>query len=247
PGAIVLLDGVAGRERQPLLAWQRYGQGSVYMFGTASTQRWQMSLPPEDQRHETFWRQLLHALADATPQRVSLRAERGVYEDDSRIALEADLRQADYQPLTQAEVEVLVSPEQGAAYTQRLEPSGNGDGRYVGVVDAQQPGLYRIDLRARSGKTEQGTATTFVRREDGVIEHFAREQHRSVLERIAKMTGGRYWRLDELGGLTAAIPYTKAGIVERQMLDLWNIPIVFLILLALKLGEWALRLKWGRL
>ena len=42
------------------------------------------------------------------------------------------------------------------------------------------------------------------------------------------MTGGRYWTLDELDGLAAAIPYSKAGIVERQTLDLWNLPIVFL-------------------
>jgi hypothetical protein len=47
--------------------------------------------------------------------------------------------------------------------------------------------------------------------------------------------------------MAGAIPYSKAGIVERQTLDLWNLPIVFLTLLALKLGEWLLRLRWGRL
>ena len=57
-------------------------------------------------------------------------------------------------------------------------------------------------------------------------------QHRAVLERLAAMTGGRYWPLDDLDGLAAAIPYSKAGVVERQTLDLWNLPIVFLVLLA---------------
>ena len=55
------------------------------------------------------------------------------------------------------------------------------------------------------------------------------------------------WPLSELDGLAGAIPYSKAGIVERQTLDLWNLPIVFLVLLALKLSEWLLRLRWGRL
>jgi hypothetical protein len=68
-----------------------------------------------------------------------------------------------------------------------------------------------------------------------------------VLERIAQMTGGRYWTLDELPGLASAIPYSKAGVIERLTLDLWNLPIVFLLLLLLKLAEWGLRLKWGRL
>ncbi len=66
-----------------------------------------------------------------------------------------------------------------------------------------------------------------------------------MLERIANVTGGRYWRRSRLDGLAGAIPYSKAGIVERQTLDLWNLAIVFLTLLALKLGEWLLRLLMG--
>jgi hypothetical protein len=80
-----------------------------------------------------------------------------------------------------------------------------------------------------------------------VLEHYGIRQNRPLLERIASSTGGKYWRLDQLHQLAAAIPYSKAGIVERQMLDLWNLPIVFLVLLGLKLGEWLLRLRWGRL
>ena len=102
-------------------------------------------------------------------------------------------------------------------------------------------------MNARAGNKEVGSAVTHVLRNDGVAEHFATYQHRDLLERIANVTGGRYWPLSELDGLAGAIPYSKAGIVERQTLDLWNLPIVFLALLALKLGEWLLRLRWGRL
>jgi len=31
----------------------------------------------------------------------------------------------------------------------------------------------------------------------------------------------------------------------RQINDLWNMPIVFLVLLAARCGEWLLRRKWG--
>jgi len=249
PGAIVLLEGqsankAAGNDRYPLLVWQRYGRGSTYLLASASTQRWQMSLPPEDQRHETFWRQLTHALADEALRPATVRAERSVYADERRIAVDAELRDPRYAPVNLPSVEARITPETGAAYVQSMSASGNGDGRYHATFDAEQPGLYRVDVLDKAGAA---TATTFVRRQDNVIEHFGREQQRPVLERIARMTGGRYWTLDELSGLAAAIPYTKAGIVERQMLDLWNIPIVFIVLLALKLGEWALRLKWGRL
>jgi hypothetical protein len=80
-----------------------------------------------------------------------------------------------------------------------------------------------------------------------VLEHFGTRQNRSLLERVAASTGGRYWRLDDLDGLADAMRYSKAGIVERQTLDLWNLPLIFLLLLALKATEWLLRYKWRTL
>jgi hypothetical protein len=247
PGAIVLLDAVAERGREPLLVWQRYGRGATYLLGTSSTMRWQMQLPPEDQRHETFWRQFMHALADNTPQRATLTSERTVYNDEHSVTLEAEIANEEFAPISDAEIELLIAPEREAPFTQVMRPSGNGDGRYVATLDAPSAGLYRIDMNARRGGQTIAAATTHVRRADGVVEHFATRQNRPVLERIAAMTGGRYWSIDDLKGLAAAIPFSKAGIVERQTLDLWNLPIVFLVLLLLKLGEWLLRLSWGRL
>lgn len=250
PGAIVLLDAQVERGRIPLLVGQNYGRGATYILGTASTMRWQMHLPPTDLRHEMFWRQLLHALADRAPSRVSLSSNRTVYNDERRVELQAEVRDEQFEPINDARVELLVAPERDPAFVQPMQPSGKNDGRYVATIDAPSTGLYRIDMTAHPAGAEEGgalTATTHVRRNDGVLENFATQQHRAVLERIASVTGGRYWTLDELDGLAAAIPYSKAGIVERQTLDLWNLPIVFLVLLLLKLTEWLLRLKWGRL
>jgi len=129
----------------------------------------------------------------------------------------------------------------------QMQSAESGDGRYTASFDAPATGLYRIDMNARPANGPPQSATAHVRRNDGVLEQYGARQNRAVLERIAAMTGGRYWKLTELNQLAAAIPYSKTGIVERQALELWNLPIVFLALLALKLIEWALRLKWGRL
>jgi uncharacterized membrane protein len=247
PGAIVLLDAIADRGRSPLLVWQHYGRGATFVLGTASTLRWQMRMPAEDQSHELFWRQLLHAIAATAAPRTSLSADRSVYDDEHAVTLEAQLRDERFEPINDASVELLVAPERQPSFTQTMQASGQGDGRYVATIDAAAAGLYRIDMTARAGGREVGSAVTQILRNDGVAEHFATRQHRDVLERIAAMTGGRYWPLADLDGLAAAIPYSKAGVVERQTLDLWNLPIVFLALLALKLGEWLLRLRWGRL
>lgn len=247
PGAIVLLEAVGENAREPLLVWQRFGRGATYLLGTSSTLRWQMHLPPDDQRHETFWRQLLHALADATPPRAALRSERSVYDDERSITLEAQIYDEAFSPVSDAQVELLIAPERDAPYTRSMRPSGNEDGRYFATVDAASTGLYRIDMRATRHGAPIASATAHVRRTDGIVEHFGIRQNRALLERIAALTGGRYWSVDDLDGLVAAIPYSKAGIVERQTLDLWNVPIALVLLLALKLAEWSLRLRWGRL
>jgi uncharacterized membrane protein len=247
PGAIVLLEGTADRTRMPLLLWQHYGRGATFMLTTASTLRWQMQLPPEDESHEIFWRQLLHAISATAPSRASIEPERLAYDDERNVRLVAEVRNERFEPINDASVELRIAPQTEPAFSQPMQPSGQGDGRYVASLDAATAGLYRIEMTARAGSREVGSAVTHVLRNDGVAEHFATQQHRAALERLAAMTGGRYWPLADLEGLTAAIPYSKAGVIERQTLDLWNLPIVFLLLLALKLGEWLLRLRWGRL
>jgi uncharacterized membrane protein len=247
PGAIVLMEGAGDRSRTPLLVWQHYGRGATFVLATASTLRWQMHLPPEDESHEVFWRQLLHAISAKAPPRASIQPERLAYDDERNVRLVAELRNERFEPINDASVELRIAPQAEAAFVQSMQPSGQGDGRYVAGIDAASAGLYRIEMTAQAGGREVGNAITHVLRNDGVAEHFATHQHRPVLERLAAMTGGRYWPLDDLDGLAAAIPYSKAGVVERQTLDLWNLPIVFLLLLLLKVSEWLLRLRWGRL
>ena len=247
PGAVVLLEAVGSDGRRPLLLSQRYGRGTTYLMGTASTWRWQMLLPHEDERYRTFWRQLLHALAAGAPQRSSLTTERKIYDDERRVVVQAELRDEQFKPIDTAAVEVNAIDEQGGSAVMPMQHSSQGEGRYIATVDANATGLYRFEMQARVGDQQLGPAATHVRRNEGVLEHFETYQHRALLERVAHATGGRYWQLDQLADLPEAIRYSKAGILERQTLDLWNLPAVFALLLALKSAEWLLRRRWQRL
>lgn len=249
PGAIVLVEAISASSRtaQPLLVWQHYGRGATYLLGTASTWRWKMRLPHQDQRHHTFWRQLLHALASDAPARTSLTTTHKVYDDEKKVVVNAELRNERYEPINDAAVELTLTSDDGATSQQPMIPSGQGDGRYTATVQADGPGLYRLSMKAMQGKTEVASAQTHIRRNNGIVEHFGTQQNRALLQRIADATGGRYWRLDQLNELPEALRYSKAGVVERQTLDLWNLPALFLLLLALKGAEWLLRLRWKTL
>jgi len=247
PGAVVLLEAQSAQRTDPLLVWQRYGRGSTWLMATASTWRWQMRLPLEDQRHELFWRQLLHALAAPAPAALSLEPERTVYEDEGSAQIEAQVLDETFRPVPGAVLAVTAAADSGAAAPVTVEPSGRDDGRYRVRVQAATPGMYRVEMTAKLGDRTLGQAETHLRRVDGVREQFGLYQHRPMLERIARETGGRYWTVNDLAGLPEAIRYSRAGMVERQTLDLWNMPLALLLLALLKLAEWLLRRHWRRL
>ncbi len=70
-------------------------------------------------------------------------------------------------------------------------------------------------------------------REDGVAENFHTAQNRHLLEQLSSRTGGSYWKPSDLKNLPRDISYSEAGISVRTTKELWDMPIVFLLLLGL--------------
>ena len=247
PGAERLLDAQFAGRTEPLLVEQRYGLGHAYVLATGGTWRWQMQLPHEDQRHETFWRQLLQAAATTAPQPVTITSDRVFYGDESTVTLRAEVRDKTYKPASDATVSLEVSDGLGPPTALEMTPVAGESGLYEAAYDTTHTGVFRFEAVAKKADEELGRARFAVRREDGVVEHYNVQQNRALLERLAAATGGSYFPVADVSRLPEAVSFSEAGSVERQVLDLWNMPIVFLLLLLLKAGEWLLRLYWGRL
>jgi uncharacterized membrane protein len=248
PGAVSLLEADIQGTTHPLLVQQRFGLGSAYILATGGTWRWQMQLPSEDMRHETFWRQILHALASGAPRAVVVSAERLFYGDENEVRLRAEVRDKEFAAVADADVSLSVtSAGGGAPDVIAMQPLPGEPGKYEATIQADETGMYRFEAEARLGEDVLGSARFAVRRASGVAEHFQIQQNRPLLENIAALTGGQYFALDDLDALPETIQFSDAGILETEILDLWNMPIVFLLLILLKAGEWVLRLYWGRL
>jgi hypothetical protein len=129
-----------------------------------------------------------------------------------------------------------------------LTPSQDTPGQYQTEWTAEKPGPYLAEVTAESAANpalQLGSSALTFQREDGVAENFHTEQNRRLLEQLASTTGGRYWKPSELKGLPRDISYSEAGISVRSTKELWDMPIVFLLLLGLPIAEWLLRRKWG--
>jgi hypothetical protein len=126
-----------------------------------------------------------------------------------------------------------------------MRPEPLEQGIYVADWTTPKPGAYTAEVTAKHGSDDLGTDTLTFRREDGVAENFHVEQNRELLEKLSSETGGRYYKPDEAGRLSKDITYSEAGITVRETRDLWDMPVIFLMIVGLRAAEWTARRKWG--
>lgn len=245
PGALVLAEMTASGHKLPLLITQKYGRGRTAVFATGGDWRWQMLQPVEDMSHEIFWRQMLRWLVSDTPTRVVTSITRPVLYDDGREHLRAEVRDTNYLPTSDAIVQARVVGPDGASQTIDLHPDSLEQGVYSADWDAGQAGSYVAEITATRNQQELGRDVITFRREDGVAENFHLEQNRDLLEKLSSQTGGKYYRPNEVSRLGEDISYSDAGITVRETRDLWDMPIVFFVVLLLCCSEWLLRRRWG--
>lgn len=245
PGAAVLAEMNAHGQKLPFLITENYGRGRSAIVASGGVWRWQMSQPLGDPTHNMFWRQLLRWLVTDSPGQVVASVPNQMLFDDGRIHLTADIRDKSYQPAPDAHVEAHVLGPNGTSASIEMNPVPDAPGQFQADWNAEKAGSYVTEVVAERAGQEIGRDVLTFQRMDGVAENFHTEQNRDLLEKLATQTGGRYWRPDQISNLPAEIPYSDAGITMRETKELWNMPIIFLVLILLRFSEWLLRRKWG--
>ncbi len=246
PGAVVLAQMNAGRRKLPLLVTQSYGHGRTAVLATGGTWRWQMSEALGDPAHGLFWQQLLRWLVADSQGPVTASASAHTLMDDGNVQLNAQVRDAQFRPAVNAHVTAHVLGPNGLNALIDLQPSQDTPGQYTAGWTAEKPGGYLAEVTAGGdNKLEIGRDALTFRREDGVAEDFHTEQNRQLLQQLSSQTGGLYWEPGSVKDLPKNISYSEAGISVRTTNELWNMPIVFLLLGGFPIAEWLLRRRRG--
>jgi hypothetical protein len=204
-----------------------------------------MLQPLSDMTHETFWQQLLRWLVSGASGEVSGSTPVPVLEDESQVLLRAEVRDKAFRPVADARVAARILGPAGLAETVELRPVADQPGVYEAEWSAPEAGGYSAEIHAWRGQQELGGDLILFRREDGVAEDFRMLQNRELLQALASATGGRYYRPQEARRLAEEITYSEAGLSVRELRDLWDMPVLFLMALGLRSAEWLLRRKWG--
>ncbi len=246
PGASVLANMITPEGRkQPLLITESFGLGRTAIMATAGSWRWQMSSALGDTAHDLFWQQLLRWLVSDTPGHVTASIPAQMLLDNGAVALTAEVRDQQYNPAADAKVEAHILGPGGIGALVEMSPVPDHPGQFQAAWSAPKAGAYLVEVTAQRAGKELGRDVLTFQRMDGVAENFHTEQNRALLERLAAQTGGKYWKPADLGNLAANIPFSEAGVTVRETKDLWDLPLVFLLLVLLRFSEWWLRRIWG--
>jgi hypothetical protein len=137
-------------------------------------------------------------------------------------------------------------PPAASAIRLTAEPSLSDPGLYQATYIPRQTGGYRAEatvinsVGAEVGRTEAGWSS------DPAADEFrSLKPNRSLLEEIAKKTGGEVIPLKQLDAFAAGLPQRKVPITEAWTFPIWHQPFVFLFALACFIAEWGLRRAKG--
>jgi uncharacterized membrane protein len=248
PGATVLARAMGIDAPGPgpvLLAFQRFGRGKSMALTTSSTWRWRMEQDHRDNFHEIFWKQMLRWLVSDVPDGINLQSEKHSYSLDETVALKAEVNDESFLRVSNAQISARVQSPSGQINTVPLTWDLREEGMYVGPFQPREEGIYEVTAEAHQGSRSLGSAKTNFRISESLEEYHNAALNTDLLEKLAADTRGRYYTPENVGTLPEDISYVDSGASRIEEKVLWDMPILFLILIGAVSAEWILRKRKG--
>jgi hypothetical protein len=229
----------------PLIASQYYGKGESLFLGIDEAWRWRDSTG--DKLTSRFWGQIItqlglpHLLGHS--RRVQLELERGAATLGRPGTVKARLLDKDYEPLTRPNVRAVLV-QHDARDGQKREQSmefkriKSMPGEYRATLPNDTPGRFELRVDESEG-LESSSLSYRVERPPGhetEIAGMAEEALRSA----AQISGGRFYREEDLHHLAADAEARALPFVQRQEILLWG-SLSLALFVALITAEWVLR------
>ncbi len=248
PGATALLVGrVEGDEDRIVLAHQRYGRGKSLALTVQDTWNWQMlaEIPLDDPTHEILWQQMTRWVVEGVPDPVEVRAELDQVEAGERVRITATVLDSTYLEVNDASVVATVTAPTGEIDLIVMDWTVDTDGVYAAEVTPTFDGDWAVSVEAKGGEVVLGTGALRLNVGPSDAEYFDAGRRTPVLRRLAEETGGRFYTPTTVSDLPEDLQFTGAGVTLTEERDLWDMPILLLILLGLVGAEWTFRRARG--
>ncbi|HBC89383.1 MAG TPA: hypothetical protein DCZ94_20780 [Lentisphaeria bacterium] len=244
-GAQLLL----GREKdnKPVLAVQNFGEGRVASFTSGGSWYWRVSVPASDEFHERFWKQLVRWLAVGAKQQISVESDADVYTNGSQVSLRAVVLKQDLSPANDATV--IATVEDPLKNTQEIPMQWilSQEGVYQCSFRVDELGDYRVKVRIEGWKVEP--VETDFKVSEPYQEFSNAGLKEESLREMAEVTGGKYYTAADAQGaaeeMAKNVKTALAAGIQPKDYEIWDMPVLFILLIALLSAEWIIRRRGG--
>ena len=243
PGATTLLSGtpVLGGRDQVVLAFQRYGRGKAIALTAQDTWIWQMLPALEDHSHESFWQQMLRWLIDGVATSTFVSTDRERVEPGETVRVVGSVSDSTYIEANDASVTTRITSPSGVVTELPTEWTVENDGEYTVDFRPDELGDWEIQLVAERDGMPLGADRAWIHAAPSDDEYFEAGRRTPLLRRIAEDTGGRFYTPDEVQTLPEDITISGGGVTLVEEHDLWDMPVIFFLMLLLMGAEWGYR------
>ncbi len=223
---------------KPIVALHRYGSGEVLFVGTDNTWRWRKNIG--DLYHTLFWGQVVQRMAGgrllAGSRNTRLTADKRTYRSGERVSVFAKLQTENFEPLREDMVKATLEDADG----QRRE--------IVMRAVPEKPGYYRTEFTApedagryRLTIADRPASPVDISVQDSASELIEPAMNEGLLKELAAITGGGFFREENLAMLPASITNRTATLTTQREIELWATPLIFILLVLLVATEWVIR------
>lgn len=245
PGATVLIK--RDKTDEPVLAVQNYGGGRVAAFTSGGSWFWRMSLPASNEFHEKFWKQLVRWMVVGVKEQLTLDTDAEIYARRDPVTVHAMVLDKDMSPLNDAKVVLTVTDPLGNTQELPMDWILSEEGVYQARYVPEQEGAYKIAVRAEGWESKPVEKGFMVN--PPVLEFADAGLKKDLLTQMAGTTHGQYFDFGDTQRVIDAVrQHVRTASIESatpQDHALWDMPALFLLIIALMGGEWLIRRRVG--
>ena len=249
PGAVSLLEGTSGRYRQPVLAYQRFGRGLSVALPVQDSWLWYMhaDVAVDDVAHRTLWRNLLRWITTDTPDQLRVSTSIDRVRPGGNIVLRAEMADSAFVRRNDARLVARVFTPSGVVREVPMEWVVDRDGEYQANFASDELGVHTVRVTATAARPGVPAVqdSTFFAVADLAAEFYGAEMRRPLLQRIADETGGKFYTSESMSRLPDDIALKRRGVTVMNQMDLWDMPVILVLLIGLLGAEWAYRRHRG--
>ncbi|MDA0836856.1 MAG: glutamine amidotransferase [Planctomycetota bacterium] len=243
--------------RKVMLAVQHYGKGRSMAFMPDTTAGWGEDFEElfgetgDNRYYKKFWKNAIRWLAayriNVPNQLVTIQTDSTLYERGQNARIEVSVLNNRYEPSRDSEVDLEVKSPSGELIRRKLAPDLSQDGIYPWELPVNESGLYQLVSRARDAKGLIGEDRAVFAVQQSTAEFRDYALNRSLLTSFAALTHGKYYSVAEISKIPGDLTAASRNTVKTEISDIWDHPLIYLVLLALLTVEWIVRKKQGLL